>query len=170
MVIINCTISHNAAPMGGGGIYNTNILTIGNSTVSGNFGGGISSAGAGAVLRIGDTILNAGDSFANLVNSGAGVVLSVGHNLSSDNGSGFLTGPGDQINIDPMLGPLQGNGGPTFTQALLGGSPAIDAGGANLTPLLLSDQRGPGYARVSGQRIDIGSYEVQSSPNYPATD
>ena len=34
----------------------------------------------------------------------------------------------DQISTDPMLGPLQDNGGPTFTHALLGGSPAIDKG------------------------------------------
>jgi hypothetical protein len=39
-----------------------------------------------------------------------------------------LNAIGDQINTDPILGPLQDNGGPTFTHALLTGSPAINAG------------------------------------------
>jgi hypothetical protein len=72
-----------------------------------------------------------------------------------------LTGPGDQINTDPLLGPLQNNGGPTFTHALLPGSPAIDAGDPNFTPPPLNDQRGCSFDRVFNGRIDIGSFEVQ---------
>ena len=72
-----------------------------------------------------------------------------------------LTATGDQINTNPMLGPLQNNGGPTFTHGLLTGSPAIDAGDPNFTPPPLYDQRGPGYDRVFNGRIDIGSLEVQ---------
>jgi hypothetical protein len=64
--------------------------------------------------------------------------------LSSDDGGGFLTGPGDQINTDPLLGPLQNNGGLTFTHELLKGSLAIDAGDPSFTPPPLFDQRGPG--------------------------
>jgi len=60
-----------------------------------------------------------------------------------------------------MLGPLQDNGGPTFTHALLTGSPAIDAGDPNFTPPPYYDQRGPGFARVVNGRIDIGAFEVQ---------
>src|SRR5207248_6130002 len=71
-------------------------------------------------------------------------------------------GTGDQINTDPMLGPLQDNGGPTFTHALLPGSPAIDAGDPSFAPPPFFDQRGPGFDRVSGSRIDIGSFEVQA--------
>ena len=80
--------------------------------------------------------------------------------MSSDNGGGYLTGPGDQINTDPLLGPLQDNGGPTYTHALLPGSPAIDAGDPNFTPPPFYDQRGPGFDRVVNGRIDIGSFEV----------
>src|SRR4029077_19791568 len=76
----------------------------------------------------------------------------------------FLNGPGDQINTDPMLGPLQNNGGPTFTHALLPGSPAIDAGDPNFTPPPDYDQRGPGFVRVFNGRIDVGSFEVQPTP------
>jgi hypothetical protein len=61
-----------------------------------------------------------------------------------------------------MLGPLQNNGGPTFTHALLTGSPAINAGDPNFTPPPTTDQRG--YARVYGGRIDVGSFEVQPTP------
>src|SRR5262249_33472235 len=82
-------------------------------------------------------------------------------NLSSDNADGLLNGPGDQINTDPLLGPLQNNGGPTFTHALLPGSPANDAGNPNFTPPPFYDQRGQGYPRVGNSRIDRGSFEVQ---------
>ena len=60
-----------------------------------------------------------------------------------------------------MLLPLAANGGPTLTQALAGGSAAIDAGSNPLS--LANDQRGDGYARVSGAAADIGAYEVQQA-------
>ena len=91
-----------------------------------------------------------------------GTVTSLGYNLSSDNGGGHLTGPGDQINTDPLLGPLQDNGGPTLTHTLLPGSPAIDVGDPNFTPPPFFDQRGPGFDRVVNGRIDNGSFEVQT--------
>jgi len=69
---------------------------------------------------------------------------------------------GDQINFDPMLAPLQDNGGPAFTHALLPGSPAIDAGDPSFSPPPFIDQRGTGFARVVNGRIDIGSFEVQA--------
>ena len=65
--------------------------------------------------------------------------------------------------IDPLLGPLADNGGPTFTHALLPGSPAIDAGdplavaGSDGVPQF--DQRGVPYSRVVGGRIDMGAFE-----------
>jgi hypothetical protein len=68
------------------------------------------------------------------------------------------------LSVDPKLGPLQNNGGLTFTQALLAGSPAIDAGDDSVTgsPLsLTTDQRGTGFPRLSGPHVDIGAYEVQ---------
>ena len=113
------------------------VLPLMNSTISGNSG----PAGVGIYNTIASglrqlvaqyTILNAGASGENIFNDG-GTVTSLGYNLSSDDGGGYLTGPGDQINTDPLLGPLQDNGGPTFTHALLPGSPAIDAGDPNFT-------------------------------------
>ena len=140
-------------------------VTVSNSTISGNSavdGGGIynSNNGGGAALEIGSAILKAGTLGENIFNAG-GTVTSYGYNLSSDNGGGYLTGPGDQINTDPMLGPLQDNGGPTFTYTLLPGSPAIDTGDPKFTPPPSYDQRGLGFDRVVNGRIDVGSFEVQ---------
>ena len=98
-----------------------------------------------------------------IVNNG-GTVHSFGYNLSSDEGGGYLNGPGDQINTDPLLGPLRDNGGPSFTHALLPDSPAIDRGDPNFFPPPYYDQRGPGFDRVRNGQIDVGSFEVQATP------
>ena len=170
VTIANSTLSGNSAD-GGGGILNLNTVRVFNSTLSGNFGrifggGGIEniSFDFSASVEIGNTILNAGGSGGTITNV-SGTITSLGHNLSSDDASGLLTGPGDQINTDPMLGSLQDNGGPTFTHALLPGSPAIDAGDPNFTPPPDFDQRGPGFPRVVGGRIDIGAFEAQTLPD-----
>ena len=107
-------------------------------------------------------ILNEVESGANIYNNSNGVVMSRGYNLSSDDAFGILTGPGDLIRTDPMLGPLQNNGGRTLTHALLPDSPAIDAGDPNFTPPPFFDQRGAGHPRVVNGRVDKGSFEVQS--------
>jgi hypothetical protein len=155
VTLSNSTLSGNYAILSGGGIDGGGTIT--NSTLSSNNGGGISVTGA---LEIGNTVLKAGAG-ANISNNG-GTVTSQGYNVSSDNGGGFLNGPGDQINTDPLLGPLQNNGGPTFTHGLLTGSPAIDAGDPNFTPPPYYDQRGAVFWRVRNNRIDVGSFEVQS--------
>ena len=187
--IINCTISGNSAMFEGGGIFGGG--TISNCTISGNMttvghsrGGGISGSGtitnstfsdnvsvngssicALGTVQLANTILNSG---ANIFLLG-GTVTSHGYNLSSDNGGGFLNGPGDQINTDPLLGPLQDNGAPTFTHELLPGSPAIHMGDPNFTPPPTYDQRGNPFVRVFGGRIDIGSFEVQPIPRATPT-
>jgi len=180
------TFSDNsAASMAGGGIYNDGesgsaTLTLSASTFSGNSapsGGGIFNVN-GATLEIGDTILKAG-SGENIVNS-SGAVTSRGYNLSSDAAGGdgttgpggFLNATGDIRNTDPMLGPLQDNGGPTFTHALLCLSPAIDQGKRNAIPALAmnTDQRGfprpVDFASIpnaqGGDGSDIGAFELQT--------
>jgi len=166
VTVTNSTLSGNWAGSVGGGIRNDGTLTITNSTLSGNFcgnsaddhGGGIYNSGT---LKIGDTILKVGPSGENVYNvQQLGSVTSLGYNLSSDNGGGYLTATGDRITTDPMLGPLQNNGGPTFTHLPASNSPAIDAG----DPTLGMDQRGSGFVRVMNGRIDIGAVEAQATP------
>jgi hypothetical protein len=167
---VNTTISGNSAGTSGGGIYkiggsNHVSLRVTNSTITGNSapsGGGIYNTvfAVGSVVEISNTILNAGASGENIFNDG-GTITSLGYNLSSDDGGGYLTGPGDQINTDPLLGPLQDNGGRTLTHALLPGSPAIDAGDPNFTPPPFNDQRDCHFDRVFNGRIEIGSFETQ---------
>ena len=77
---------------------------------------------APVVVAMSHTIFNVSPGGHSIVND-FGTVTSHGYNVSSDDGGGYLNGPGDQINTDPLLGPLQDNGGPTFTHALLPGSP-----------------------------------------------
>jgi predicted outer membrane repeat protein len=160
--IASSTLSGNSAGTSGGAIFNntSGYVRIDNSTLSGNSaasGGGIYTVSG---IDVSNTILNAGVSGGNIFNNG-GTVTSYGYNLSSDDGGGFLTGPGDQVNTDPLLSPLQHNGGPTLTHLPSRGSPAIDAGDPNFMPPPFSDQRGPCFRRMFGPRIDVGSVETQ---------
>jgi hypothetical protein len=107
-----------------------------------------------------------------LFNSGVsncgGPVVSLGHNLSSDTSCArSLTSPGDQNGLDPKLGPLASNDGPTQTRALLQGSPAIDAASNANCPS--TDQRGqsrPIDGNGDGLAVcDVGAYELQAA--YP---
>ena len=83
-------------------------------------------------------------------------MTSQGHNLDSDNTCN-LSSVGDLPNTDPLLGPLQDNGGPTETHALLPESPAIDAGDNAACPS--TDQRG--IIRPQGSACDIGAFELE---------
>jgi hypothetical protein len=179
LTVSNSTLSANSvtasaqATMGvatasGGGIYNSNTLTVTSSTLSANaisasgqtqtsFGGGIDNSNA---LDLRNTLvaLNTAATSPDL----SGSVSSLGHNLIGDGTGGSGYDPTDLVGtssnpIDPRLGPLQGNGGPTQTMALLAGSPAIDAGDNTDAPA--TDQRG--FARIVGGTIDIGAFEVQ---------
>jgi cell division septation protein DedD len=174
LTISNSTLSGNHSDGNGGGIHNSGAIKITNSTLVDNFSyqspylekGAVYNS-TGGTLTIGNTILKSGSADPNLNNTGT--VISQGYNLCSDTGGGFLNSSGDQINADPMVGPLQDNGGPTFTHQLLPGSPAIDKGDPNFTPPPFSDQRGIGYERVVNERIDIGALEVQPTPTPSST-
>ena len=94
--------------------------------------------------------------FANVTNT----LLGIG-----DGAVGIANGTaGNLVGVDPMLGPLQNNGGPTPTMALLTGSPAIDAGSNPLG--LTADQRG--YTpRAAGGAADIGAFELGATAPAP---
>jgi hypothetical protein len=144
----------------GGGIYEgaTGTTVITNSTISGNHVGG---TGGGVIANMicGNTIV-AGNT-AGSAPDVAGTLTSQGYNLIGDRtgGSGYvstdLVGTAN-MPIDPMLGPLQDNGGPTQTMALLPGSPALNAG--DPAQLGVADQRG--VVRSGG--INIGAYQASA--------
>jgi hypothetical protein len=173
LTINNSTLSGNSAhaqngTASGGGISNGGTLKINNSTLGGNGAVGTTSVGGGISGYQGTAILKN----SIVANSSAGgncqgIVTSKGYNLSSDTTCSF-SGPGDRNNINPMLGPLQNNGGPSQTMALTSGSSAIDAGNPagctdDLGHLLQTDQRGmlrPDKEDSGG--CDMGAYELQN--------
>jgi CSLREA domain-containing protein len=148
--IVDCTFSGNNADAAGA-IYNLNF-----------------SAAATVTLR--STLLKTGTRGENFINSN-GTIISYGHNLCNDAAGtldggtgpgGYLNGNGDIRNTNPLLGPLQDNGGLTFTHALLTGSAAINAG--ENTPDSETDQRG--YSRLDAN--DIGAFEFAGAvPSIP---
>jgi hypothetical protein len=170
--ITDSTLSGNSAGSGGA-IYNSfgsgtgsATVTITSCTLSGNSanqGGGIYNAGGPASTTARNTIL-AGNTAPGSPDI-SGVLNSQGHNLIGDGTDGSGYDPTDLVGtstnpIDPRLGPLQDNGGPTFTPALLPGSPAIDAGDNTNAPMW--DQRGAPFRRIVNGTIDIGAFEVQA--------
>ena len=174
--VTNSTISGNHG-LQGAGIFTTSDCAPGqmivrNTTVTGNTvsgsGGGIyigysasGSYGCPSGLTLENTIV-AGNSAED-----AGPDLfgrfDVAFSLVGDSDAATLdeTVPGSSLlGIDPLLGPLADNGGPTLTHLPLPGSPLIDAGDPGFTPPPDFDQRGDGFPRVVGGRIDIGAVEV----------
>jgi hypothetical protein len=191
IILTNSTISGNNGPgiANIGGAYFTRngtrftgsvSLSVTNSTISRNQGycsladsiAVIVTNGVKSNVTIGNTILNAEIGSRNIssdaYDDGTSTITSLGHNLSSDGAGGFFTGTGDLINTNALLGDLQHNGGPTFTQALLDGSPAVDAGDPAFAAPPAYDQRGTGFPRVVAGRLDIGAFEVQPV-TYPFT-
>ena len=179
----NCTIAGNTTAEDGAGSGIANVafenelppmLTVTACTVAGNTGttnGAVAIAGLNNGLGLTNRLLstlvgaNIGPNFSFF---GTFTFQSLGNNLDSDGTSGLVNGAnGDLVGtvaspIDAKLDPLQNNGGPTLTMALLPSSPALgtaacsDAEGAPLTV----DQRGLPRPQVTG--CDIGAFENQA--------
>jgi hypothetical protein len=175
LTVTNSTLSGNSSSLGGGGIWTngafpvrlTNVTVTANRATS---GGGLDVTCCGPSPVLHNTLiagnfrgatgttrddvsgrLDPGGDY-NLIGDGTGMTgLSNGVN---GNQVGSASSP-----IDPLLGPLQNNGGPTQTMALLPGSPAIDAGDNTGAPMW--DQRGPGFPRILHGTMDIGAFEYR---------
>ncbi len=151
--VTNSTFNGNFAATAGGAIYDNpgSILAINNSTIAASASGyGLDNSGTTTLTN---TILS-GNMPDNC--TGPAVPTSGGHNLDSLH-SCNLSGAGDISGVNPLLGPLANNGGPTQTMSLLAGSPAIDHG--SNTTCAPKDQRG--VIRPQGGICDIGAYEVK---------
>jgi hypothetical protein len=148
LTVINCTLANNAALNGssGGGILNQtgDTLNVINTIVAENTATGVGPDIAGSV--------NTADH--NLIVNGSGMTI------LTNQGGNLIGGNGNPV-IDPRLGPLQNNGGPTQTLALLADSPAI--GHADNTNASATDQRG--ITRIDEfflflpEATDIGAFE-----------
>ena len=191
ITVLNSTISGNSAETSGGGVFvEVGDATFNNTTVTGNRatavegyngdGGGIYNQGGAVTVR--NTILAGNMDPPDAWNTvsaddcgGAGGIVSDGYNiLGNDTGCTFTGGAGDQIGtevapLDPLLGALVANGGPTLTHALEVVSPALDAAnpavpGSGGSACESTDQRGvPRPADgdpVPGAICDIGAYEA----------
>ena len=173
LTLINSTVSNNtAASTRGGGIQNTARLTVINSTITNNdaaLGGGGIYRASGTVILVNSII--AGNTGPDGPDCG-GSPTSLGYNLIGNaTDCGYVATIGDQVGttdnpVDPLLGPLQNNGGETVTYALLFGSPTIDAIPVDacndeLGNPVTEDQRG--VVRPQGPECDIGSYEAEST-------
>ena len=167
LTVTNSTITGNTANISGsnwegGGLYTDGTATIVNSTIAGNTafrGGGIDVAG-GSTATLKNTIVaqNTATGAGQPANCRlTGTLTSQGSNLEDANTCGFAVA-GDLPNTPPGIGPLQGNGGPVDTRALVTGSQAVDRGSG----CPATDARGVTRPQQGG--CDIGAYEF-APPN-----
>ena len=185
--MLNSTISNNVAGFAGGGIYATaGKLTIACSTIADNTvddadgrGGGIDAPD----LELQNTIVatNGGPGPVPLEDLLAETIQSLGNNLIGVDPRPYFTEFGiptdinffgsDIIGVDIIqtLGFLGFNDGPTMTQALLPGNPAIDHGSNNIVdfPTPLFDEQGD--PRIVNGTMDIGAFELQSDAGVTIT-
>ena len=158
-------------------MYNATIVgNIANEALVGSTGGGIFNNGS--TVRLQNTLLDGNIRNTDVQDAPddcSGTVTSLSYNLfSTTAGCTISGGTNDVTDMPGLTGPLQNNGGPTFTNALLPGSPAIDGGnpgGCNdeLGSPLTTDQRGyPRPANGAGSNIcDIGAFELQRMLDLP---
>ena len=132
----NCTLTGNSTAIE----LSFGTHTISNCTISGN--------GIGILSTINFLFKPASNSI-------------VSGNTNGDIIGSITDGGFNLIGVDAKLGPLQDNGGPTQTFALLAGSPAINAGDPAFNGAGLFDQRGQGFDRVQRGRLDMGAFESE---------
>jgi Domain of unknown function DUF11 len=170
--IVDTTVAHNTAAGGVGGIDSGfRVFTISFSTINANRStsqgvGNLDACGdCGGGMTIDDSIVAWGVGTPNNCGQFAGIV-SKGHNIFSDTESGCNATSSDQVSTNPNLTTLADNGGPTETEALMAGSPAIDA--ASVSRCASETKNGSGnpvdqrefVPRPQGVRCDIGAFET----------
>jgi len=167
--VLNSTISGNRNGNGLNIAYSSQG-DIRHSTIVGNDSGGLWT-GQGGDITLRDSIVSANGSGIGADLSrylGYEGVFNIDHSLIQDPGSVPVDAVSNIVGQDPLLEPLQDNGGPTPTHALLPDSPAIDRGDPNFVPPPDFDQRGADFIRVVNGRIDMGAFEVQAGSDVVA--
>lgn len=159
LTISNSTVAGNVAQYGvpgsggaGGAGAPAGAAGMNGITVGSNFGGGVY-VDSGALTVVSSIVAN------NTANTGPDMfctAATVNNSIVEDTSDAIFTGTGN-LNVDPLLGPLQFNGGPTITMAIASNSPARNTGSNPLS--LTTDQRG--QARDDGNGVDMGAYERQ---------
>jgi cysteine-rich repeat protein len=175
----NVTISGNDSSRDGGGVFvEDGIANLNNVTIADNHAGaGAADSGGGVMLENG-TLSMANTIIANNTAGGPGpdcwadpspAITSLDYNLIGTTADCLISGEvAHNVTGDPLLGPLQDNGGPTLTHAISESSPAFDSGNPD-TPdgtaprCMATDQRGT--ARPQHGRCDIGAYEIEYCGN-----
>ncbi len=197
VTVIQSTLSSNSTSgysADGGAIATQGEVTVSQSTLTGNHaargrGGAICGRVSHSTITIQNSIVarNTDNGTAPDISEYPESTLTVSHSLIGNNSgmtvllpatvgstpdsNGNFIGSG-AAPISPHLGPLQNNGGPTKTHALLTGSPAINQGdnamAVDITqtgnPILTTDQRGVGFARILGGTVDMGAFEAIVPP------
>lgn len=170
-LVTNSTISRNFAAFDGGGIGNFGLLNLQSCTVASNLIViGFDGVGGGCFNHQQATLSSRNTIFAGNLSEHegvdiAGTLTSEGYNLIQNASGWNAVGntSGNIVGREAKIGPLQNNGGPTGTHALLEGSPAIDRGSSGF----FSDQRGFSrpYDTVqianATDGSDIGAHEFQ---------
>jgi CSLREA domain-containing protein len=157
-IILASTVSGNTATANGGAITSAGSLVIQGSTIA---GGLFQESAEGADITMWNTILYGGSGAA-CGGSIAGVPRAQFSRNLADDATCQLAGTEGVQNVDPRLGALRNNGGPTDTRALGAGSPAINAGG-DTTFCSGVDQRGAAPVGI----CDIGAFEFGGRPPEP---
>jgi len=174
VTIANNTVSATAKAQRSGTNFFSTPIAHAVLTITESHGGGFANVPLQCLKDKGEPIFTSVATFKNTIVADNfpengynyfGTVISSGHNLDSENSCGF-DATGDLVNTDPMLGPLQDNGGPTFTCALPIDSPAVDAGDNSGAPD--TDQRG--VTRPQGTTVDIGAFELEGGGLPPSTE
>ncbi|MEM9728409.1 MAG: choice-of-anchor Q domain-containing protein [Myxococcota bacterium] len=153
VTITNSTVSSNTVTGQGGGVAAAGFMILNNSTIAGNTAAGAAAIFSGGSLTLTNTLVSGESVASGQVNTGGGNLESPGDTLG--------LGSGDQVDVsaeDLALGPLQDNGGPTATHALLPGSAAIDQVAVE-DCIVDADQRGE--PRPGGTLCDTGAFELQ---------
>jgi hypothetical protein len=168
VTLLNSTIAYNRSLGEAGGVsLSDGVLTIVNSTIARNADASALAASAGGLgknlgtLSVRNTVVAENTVGPGTPNSDVDVAD------LDENASNFI----GTVDGAPRLGPLQDNGGPTFTMAPFPGSPLIDTGDNALAAAqgLTTDQRGPGFARIvdgdgaGGATVDRGAVEVAAA-------